>query len=101
MTEWIRTRVMLLCGSCRATIPQETPVLIIHLNGTKRARCVACAKRTFGQEPPTEWPAEAIGHAPQVQRQPDFVTPRQLHKMVARLDWKARQSGEREPGEEG
>ena len=62
-----------------------------------RYRCVACAKRLFGEDAPTEIPDEPGSGEPQpsapvmVTRSADFVTPAQLVP-----DFRQRQTGEPE-----
>jgi hypothetical protein len=61
MIEWIRARRSVPCGSCRQIIrgpdPKKgtlgDPLLEVKLrDGSKVARCTACAKRVWGTEPP-------------------------------------------------
>jgi hypothetical protein len=73
------------------------PMLIVRLNGVKRAhfRCAACAKASGYGEPPADLPP--------LQERSAVVPMLKIGHVGAGalpLDWKARSSGEREPGED-
>lgn len=92
-------RASTLCGGCGRQLNAGDPVLVFVIaRGSRPAlRCVRC-DRCEGPAPP-DLPelVERIG-----------ITPRPLTRVTPMLplgtplaDWRARQSGEREPGEEG
>lgn len=91
MRTWSRATFDTECGLCRQAIPRGAPVLRITAPSMTRAllRCSAC------REAPPDLP-------PLVERAPLPATPlvRFTPDMLP-LDWKARQAGAREPGEEG
>lgn len=102
MRTWVRCKAKLPCGSCSSMIPTGGAMLVVEANGTRRVRCAACAKRVFGESVPTEFPEDATPVlAMMTPRQPDFVTAGNLARGVRAKDFKVRQSGEREPGQEG
>ena len=79
-------------------------MLELDYEGVKRQRCVTCAKRLFGEEPPVTFPEEDNIAVPQpslpmeVERRPDFVTPGQLRRSSRfnslPADVRMRQTGE-------
>ena len=83
MRTWIRARMELPCGSCTTTIQVGAVMLELDLSGTKRARCGACAKRMFGEDPPAKLPDDTLvvpqpSLPAELIRRPDFVTTRAL-----------------------
>lgn len=100
MKTWVYGRAKITpCGSCTADIPQGTPLLEIRIGESKRARCVACAKRMFDEEPPAA--IEEVVPVPQpslpmpLSRGSDFVTPRQLARHLQYQDFRKRAAGDR------
>lgn len=92
MRNWTRAEVVTLCGGpcANSFIQPGEPMLVISLTGVSRKtfRCRQCAG-----EPVPELPAFVERTGPK----PIGMTPvRQLAGLP--LDWKSRQSGEREPG---
>lgn len=85
MKTWKRAKVKQPCGSCginRAWIPEGTPMLEIDINGTLRVRCVDCAARLFGEQPPVDLPEAVAVQAPPapiaVAHDHGFVRPRAI-----------------------
>ena len=90
---------MQLCGGCGRDLPQGDPMLVIEVTyrgrSTTRVRCEQCE----GPAPP--------GLPAYVERT-NAITPTPMTRFHPTLplgsplaDFRARQSGEREPGEEG
>ncbi|HEV8502501.1 MAG TPA: hypothetical protein VGR63_13050 [Casimicrobiaceae bacterium] len=100
MRTWARAIVPMLCGGCNRQLAKGDPVLLIDITyragrSIRRSRCDRCE----GPAPPD---------LPALIERSNAITPTPLKKMAAVLpfgrplaDWRARQSGEREPGEEG
>lgn len=100
MRTWTRAIVPMLCGGCNRMLAKGDPILVIEFGyragrPTRRTRCDRCE----GPAPP-DLPALIVrSHA---------ITPTPMKKFAPVLplgttfaDWRARASGEREPGEEG
>lgn len=96
MTRWTRVQSDTLCGHCPHLIRRGDPVLEIRIVGVKsvKRRCVACAG-----EPVPDLPAW-VERQPIQPTAPVFTPVRQLVGTLP-FDYKARQIGEREPGEDG
>ena len=100
MRIWIRARLALPCGGCPAAIPFRAVMLEIQIGQTKRARCAACAKRMFDEDPPADLEDDVLA-VPQpslpmeIRRHPDFVTTRALAQHNRYVDYRRRASGER------
>lgn len=95
MKQWQRASVDEYCGQCRATVPAGEPFLRFTLEGLRRTfvRCPTCAD----EDQPADVPAARRPDPPSVAA---AMTPvRQLAGLP--LDWRTRQLGERDPGEEG
>jgi hypothetical protein len=97
---WERLIVPTLCGGCGRELDAGDPVLVIsRARGTaKPLRFVRC-DRCEGPAPPDLPPLVVRGNA---------ITPTPLRRLAPLLplgtplaDFRARASGEREPGEEG
>jgi hypothetical protein len=94
MSEWQRASGWRLCGGCGAVIAVGDPVLVIpvgHRGRLALLRCGGC------RQAPPDLPA-VIACSVQL-AQPELVPVRRLAGLP--LDWRTRQSGERDPGEEG
>jgi hypothetical protein len=101
MRTWTRVIVpATLCGGCNRQLLKGDPVLMIDLAflGGKMIRVWRC-DRCDGPAPPD---------LPALVEQNSAITPRPMTRLAPVLpfgtplaDWRARQSGEREPGEEG
>lgn len=91
MKQWVRARVSVPCGSCRASIAVGVPLLELTIGETKRARCLACAKDMFGEDPPELAAVEPLDLPVRV---PVFHSMTQLARSFR--DGKAQQLGERE-----
>jgi len=101
MRTWRRAVTETICGGpCRQHIRKADPTLEIHIQGLKRAlvRCASCAGEPVPTDLPPleERPANTIDPTYKPQRAPLFAS---VGTMAT--DWKARQSGERQPGEDG
>jgi hypothetical protein len=96
MRRWTRATPAYVrtCGSCGTVIPAGDPLQEWTLPGVRqsRIRCTACA---LGPVPP-DLPAH-------VETTADAAFERRLERLANRLplDWRARQAGERDSGEEG
>lgn len=100
MRTWARAIVPMICGGCNRRLEKGDPLLLIDFTfragrSTRRARCDRCE----GPAPPD---------LPAFVERSNVITPTPLAKFSPVLplgtplaDWRARQSGEREPGEEG
>lgn len=86
-THWTRTPLERWC--CGELHPAGTPFLVLEVAGVTRKlwRCPSCADAPAPADLPP-MAAHPVTVPVRAARQPAF-------------DWKARQSGEREPGQEG
>lgn len=92
MSEWQRARSPHRCGGCGAAIAVGDPVLRIAIGRRHTLlRCGAC------REAPPDLPTRIV-QLPEP-AQPALVPVRRLAGLS--LDWRTRQLGEREPGQEG
>ena len=100
MRAWIRARMPLTCGGCGADLPLGTVMLEIQIGHAKRARCAACAKRMFDEDPPVDLPELIVPPQPslpiEIRRRPDFVSTRALARHNQYTDFRRRASGDRE-----
>ena len=85
MRQWKRALARLHCGGCRAVIAQDAVFLAVSIQQTQRARCPACAKRLFGEEPSADVPQI-------VRRPPERLNPFTLPKQLVE-DFKSKQAG--------
>jgi hypothetical protein len=87
MRTWILARRTVPCGNCRAHIARGSPLMELQIGDTRRARCPACAKVMFDEEPPADMPTD-----------PDVLNIRErLNRFLQNgPDVRLRQSGERE-----
>jgi hypothetical protein len=97
---WRRVLVATLCGGCNRHLVKGDPIEYTEFayhggRPIRRVRCEQCA----GPAPP---------ELPHFVERSNAITPTPLTHIVPRLplgtplaDWRARASGEREPGEEG
>lgn len=90
---WTRALRPMRCGSCGAELARGVPIQQIRFERIKvtRTRGECCAEG----KPPADLPALIEHQAIQSSK----LTPRLATSLP--LDWKARATGEREPGEEG
>lgn len=121
---WIRARVDTVCGNCRAAIKRDAVMAEVRIADSRRSRCEACGRFYIGEGPipdpphvppkppkPPRQPRQ-VASVPrpamlpmETTRRPEFVPQRAslpLRALAAKYgdDFKARQSGEREPGED-
>ncbi len=84
-----------LCGRCVSHILRYEPMEVIQITGlsSQLIRCMACAVEAFD-------PTKIVER-----RAPTIATPSPswtaVREMTQTVDFKRRQSGEREPGEDG
>jgi len=92
--QWTRAEQAKLCGLCGELIALGEPAVIICVNGItrKRWRCQACAGEPPPDLPPL-LPRDEIICDPQ--------TPNPTRPPWSVHDWKRKQAGERDPGEDG
>ena len=93
MRTWVRAEVLTLCGgSCHGQIEPDAPILLISLPGVKRRliRCQVCA----GEEVPPMLPRT-------VKKSPFTKRMQPIARIAGGFDWKAKQAGARELGDEG
>ena len=95
MRAWIRAVRSTPCGGCSSTISEGAPLLEVRLRDVagKRARCAACAKRDFGEEPPFEFPNDG---KPALEQEPPTSQPVAVRTLVEKFDPKLAQVGERD-----
>jgi hypothetical protein len=100
MRAWTRTALPTMCGGCNRQIATGEAVLVIGLvyHGGKEIRRLRC-DRCEGPAPPD---------LPAFVERTNAIAPTPLQRVRPTLplgtplaDWRARQSGDREPGEEG
>jgi hypothetical protein len=101
MRTWARVVVpATLCGGCNRELHRGEPILLIEVAflAGKIIRCHRC-ERCEGPAPPD---------LPALVERATAITPTPLTRILPVLplgtplaDWRARQSGEREPGEDG
>jgi hypothetical protein len=101
MRTWKRVIVATLCGGCNRHLSKGEPVLEIEITYGARARTVRRVRcdRCEGPAPPD---------LPVLIEKTNAITPRPMTRFHPTLplgtplaDWRARASGDREPGEEG
>src|SRR4029077_463894 len=101
MRKWTRVAVpSILCGACGRELRTGDPLLLIERpRGAARplrfVRCAACEGPAPPELPPYVERATGITPTPLTRMRPT------LPLGMPRADYRARQSGEREPGEEG
>ena len=93
MREWARVVFTAKCAYCGKVLRDGDPVLLVSIDGLKRkfSYCAECK----GPAPPDLPPA-----GPRQQRT-SRMTPIGRISIPKAMDWKQKQSGEREPGQEG
>lgn len=109
MTTWTRARIDVLCGRCGELVLKGQFLLELTLKGTrmkngepvgvidvgrKLTYCLQCGERQYGA-PPEDLPP--LVECPAIQ--PQILT--RFSPNMLPLDWKVKQAGDREPGEEG
>ena len=94
MRIWVRATKATRCGRCPVVIPLGAPMQRVPLPQVKTplVRCAACAE---GEAPP-DLPERMERREPEAP-----VTLTRFSRAALPKDFKMRQSGEREPGEEG
>lgn len=101
MRVWKRAKLSLHCGSCSADIRGPRPevpgdvMLEIQIGDSRRVRCVACAVRLFGEQPPAELVEDKLPAPQKPSKPPEFVTAGQL-AAGREVDFRRRQAGESE-----
>jgi hypothetical protein len=94
MRTWVIAKVACRCGSCGNWILEHEPMQTFRFPGVKRiqVRCQHCADEPFE-------PAKVVSAPPMTLRATIDGLPFTSTRDLAR-DFKSRQTGEREPGED-
>jgi hypothetical protein len=92
MQSWTRGAQEQLCGGCGAQLAIGDPLKRLTIGRIVKVRCERCVGPAPADLPPL--PART-GITPTLLMRPTRGVP------MLPLDWKARSTGEREPGEEG
>jgi hypothetical protein len=100
MKAWQRASRAWVCGSCANIFDKGTPQLLIYVPLVKdpKRRCQTCAGEPVPADLPDRAPITTVptGTTPAL----PFASVGSMAKQVKPFDYKAAQSGEREPGED-
>jgi hypothetical protein len=111
MRTWKRVAVATLCGGCNRHLAKGDPALVIEITYQPKAateRTIGRMGRVVTRVRCDRCEGPAPPDLPVLIEKTNAITPRPMTKFHPTLplgtplaDWRARQSGEREPGEEG